>query len=50
MLGTTFVKVVCGDDTMWGYSCRVVDQIRHMAKEDAKAEDEAPAATKRIRT
>ena len=21
----------------WGYSCRVVDLIKHMAKEDAKA-------------
>ena len=50
MLGTTFVKVVCWDDNVWGYSCRVVDLIRHMVKEDAKAEGEAPAAIKRIRT
>ncbi|CAE7368131.1 GAPC1 [Symbiodinium natans] len=40
MLDPTFVKVVCwylGYDNEWGYSCRVVDLIKHMAKEDAKA-------------
>ena len=32
---------------MWGHSCRIVDPIRHMAKRDAKAEGEAPAATEK---
>ena len=46
MLDTTFVKVVCWDSNEWDCSCRVVDLIWHMAKEDAKAEGEAPAASK----
>ena len=50
MMGTTFMKVVCGDDNVWGYSCCVVDLIWHMAKVNAKSEGEAPAATKTIRT
>jgi glyceraldehyde 3-phosphate dehydrogenase len=37
MLDPTFVKLVCWYDNEWGYSCRVVDLIKHMAKEDAKA-------------
>jgi glyceraldehyde 3-phosphate dehydrogenase len=37
MLDSTFVKVVCWYDNEWGYSCRVVDLIKHMAAEDAKA-------------
>ena len=37
MLDPTFVKVVCWYDNEWGYSSRVVDLIKHMAKEDAKA-------------
>jgi glyceraldehyde 3-phosphate dehydrogenase len=37
MLDPTFVKVLCWYDNEWGYSCRVVDLIKHMAKEDAKA-------------
>jgi len=37
MLDPTFVKVVCWYDNEWGYSCRVVDLIKHMAKADAKA-------------
>jgi glyceraldehyde 3-phosphate dehydrogenase len=37
MLDPTFVKVVCWYDNEWGYSCRVVDLIKHLAKEDAKA-------------
>merc|ERR1711976_925660 len=37
MLDPTFVKVVCWYDNEWGYSCRVVDLIKHMATEDAKA-------------
>ena len=41
------MKVVCGYDNMWGHSCRIVDPIRHMAKRDAKAEGEAPAATEK---
>ena len=31
MLDTTFVKVVRWDNNEWGYSCRIVDLIRHMA-------------------
>ena len=37
MLDPTFVKVVCWYDNEWGYSSRVVDLIKHMAAEDAKA-------------
>jgi len=37
MLDPTFVKVVCWYDNEWGYSCRVVDLIKHMAQMDAKA-------------
>merc|ERR1712194_910149 len=37
MLDPTFVKVVLWYDNEWGYSSRVVDLIKHMAKEDAKA-------------
>ncbi|OLQ02865.1 Glyceraldehyde-3-phosphate dehydrogenase, chloroplastic [Symbiodinium microadriaticum] len=36
MLDPTFVKVVCWYDNEWGYSCRVVDLIKHMAKEVRK--------------
>ena len=34
MLDSTFVKVVAWYDNEWGYSCRVVDLIKHMAKVD----------------
>merc|ERR1711945_69201 len=37
MLDSTFVKLVAWYDNEWGYSCRVVDLIKHMAKVD-KAE------------
>merc|ERR1712232_137329 len=37
MLDPTFVKVVCWYDNEWGYSCRVVDLIKHMAKADGNA-------------
>jgi glyceraldehyde 3-phosphate dehydrogenase len=37
MLDPTFVKLVAWYDNEWGYSCRVVDLIKHMAKIDAKA-------------
>jgi glyceraldehyde 3-phosphate dehydrogenase len=37
MLDPTFVKLVAWYDNEWGYSCRVVDLIKHMAKMDAKA-------------
>jgi len=37
MLDPTFVKLVAWYDNEWGYSCRVVDLIKHMAKVDAKA-------------
>ena len=33
-------------DNAWGYSCRVVDLLWHMAKVDAKSEGEAPTAMK----
>ena len=35
-LSPTFVKVVSWYDNEWGYSCKVVELIRHMAKVDAK--------------
>ena len=34
MLDSTFVKLVAWYDNEWGYSCRVVDLIKHMAKVD----------------
>jgi len=37
MLDPTFVKVMLWYDNEWAYSNRVVDLIKHMAKEDAKA-------------
>ena len=43
-LDTTFLKAVRWDNNEWDYSCRIVNLIWHMAKEDAKAESEAPAA------
>ena len=32
MLDPTFVKIACWYDNVWGYSCRVMDLVRHMAK------------------
>ena len=46
MLDTTFVKVARWDNNEWDYSSHILDLIGHMAKEDAKAEGEAPAAAK----
>ena len=46
MLDTTFVEVVRWDNNEGDYSCRIVDLVWHMAKQDANAEGEAPAAAK----
>merc|ERR1711978_514232 len=35
MLDDTFVKLVAWYDNEWGYSCRVVDLIKHMANVDS---------------
>ncbi|CAE8637274.1 unnamed protein product [Polarella glacialis] len=37
MLDPTFVKLVAWYDNEWGYSCRVVDLIKYMAKVDREA-------------
>jgi glyceraldehyde 3-phosphate dehydrogenase len=37
MLNPQFVKIISWYDNEWGYSCKVVDLIRHMAKVDAMA-------------
>ncbi|WIA09718.1 hypothetical protein OEZ85_009102 [Tetradesmus obliquus] len=37
MLSPTFVKLVSWYDNEWGYSCRVVDLIKHMATADKAA-------------
>mmetsp|Transcript_17535 Transcript_17535/g.26849 ORF Transcript_17535/g.26849 Transcript_17535/m.26849 type:complete len:380 (-) Transcript_17535:65-1204(-) len=36
MLSPTFVKLVAWYDNEWGYSCRVVDLMKHVATVDAK--------------
>lgn len=36
MLNPTFVKLVAWYDNEWGYSCKVLDLIEHMYKEDHK--------------
>merc|ERR1712244_179312 len=36
MLNPTFVKLVAWYDNEWGYSCRVVDLMKHVAAVDAK--------------
>jgi glyceraldehyde 3-phosphate dehydrogenase len=35
MLNANFVKIVAWYDNEWGYSCKVVELVRHMAKVDA---------------
>ena len=35
-LNDTFVKLVAWYDNEWGYSCKVVDLLTHVAKTDAK--------------
>jgi glyceraldehyde 3-phosphate dehydrogenase len=35
-LNENFVKLVAWYDNEWGYSCKVLDLISHMAKVDAK--------------
>jgi pyruvate kinase len=45
MLDPTFVKLVAWYDNEWGYSCRVVDLIKHMAKIDAKADGGSHGST-----
>ncbi|GFH54160.1 hypothetical protein CTEN210_10636 [Chaetoceros tenuissimus] len=37
MLNPSFVKLVAWYDNEWGYSCRVVDLMKHVAAVDAKA-------------
>jgi glyceraldehyde 3-phosphate dehydrogenase len=36
MLSPTFVKLIAWYDNEWGYSCKVLDLIRHMAEVDSK--------------
>ena len=36
-LTDTFVKVVSWYDNEWGYSCKCLELVRHMAKVDGKA-------------
>jgi len=38
MLNPNFVKLVAWYDNEWGYSCRVVDLMKHVAAVDAKVE------------
>jgi glyceraldehyde 3-phosphate dehydrogenase len=37
MLNPTFVKLVAWYDNEWGYSCKIIDLIAHMAEVDTKA-------------
>ena len=44
-LDQNVVKVLAWYDNEWGYSCRVVDLVAHMARADMAAEEEALAPT-----
>lgn len=45
VLDDTMVKVVAWYDNEWGYSCRVVDLVRHVAGVNNQAKEAAVAAT-----
>ena len=49
MLDATFMKVMHRYNNVRGYSCRIMNPNKHMAKEDAKARGEALAALERVR-
>lgn len=44
VMGTNQVKVIAWYDNEWGYSCRVVDLVRHVSEDHNQARQEAKAA------
>lgn len=46
LVDQNFVKVLAWYDNEWGYSCRVVDLVAHMARADAAAELDAKTPAK----